>query len=385
MSINYLLITKGTREAFVDDEIGELETAGLLKPGIESYLAQFWPRKESLFFGRFDIQRAREEFEFLTNLIKSQGVEVFDIRNAYASTLSEPDLSITTERLIKKLIEKVPPQNQERVDETTLERLLHEEALAYGESRSAALTIALSHAPKIPLGNLYFARDPANVLSDTIFLGNMAYEIRKPEVNIMHKALEKLGYGNFFQVKSGAFEGGDAMMIQGKAYIGVGTRTTPEAAREIATYLKYFKRIRSYMVKIPSNGTWDDNMRIMHLDTFFMSLKKDTVIGCKNLLGQCTIYDIETGTSANFLEYLQDNFTVLDTPPEEQMKYAANMLVIKPGLVITPSDYNIGTNAVLEANGITTINANLRQLTEGYGATHCTGLSVKRGLLRRMA
>lgn len=224
------------------------------------------------------------------------------------------------------------------------------------------------------MGNIYFARDQSNVFLDTCILGNMASNTRKPEVDIIRKALESLGYNNFYQVQNGVFEGGDGMIINGAAYIGSGTRTTPEAVKEIADFL----RIPTFMVEIYVNGEWGPDMETMHLDTFFMPLTPSKVIGCKYLLNKCMIRDLKSGKRMNFLDYLEDNFEVLDIPHEEQKTYAANMLVIAPGKVVIPSDYNRETAKRLIDNGIETVNARLTELTQGFGATHCMVLQLEK-------
>ena len=47
------------------------------------------------------------------------------------------------------------------------------------------------------MGNVYFAKDQAGVFLDTCILGNMTYPIRKPEVQVIHKALKALDYGKY--------------------------------------------------------------------------------------------------------------------------------------------------------------------------------------------
>jgi len=353
---------------FVQEEVGELKTVGLFgPPGIESYLAQFWPDKESLFFGSFNVEKAQQEFKGLVEILESLQVEVLDLKKVYASTLSEPELS--AENLLKKLSEKVPDS-----DPKILEKMLETDISSYGEKNAVALNIALSYNPQIPMGNIYFARDQSNVFMGTCILGNMAFTIRKPEVEIIYKALNNLGYSKFLTLNKGIFEGGDGMILGGKAYIGSGMRTTPQAIEEIADYLK----IPTFMVGIQMNGDWKQDMEMMHLDTFFMPLTYSKVIGCKTLLERCTIHNLQNREKMNFLKYLEGNFDVLDIPHEEQKNYAANMLVVSPGKVIIPSTYNIQTSETLKERGIITINAGLQELTQGIGATHCMVLQLEK-------
>lgn len=178
-------------EMFVEDEIGTLKSVGLFgPPGIESYVAQFWPQEQSLFFGNFDVVKARDEFEGLVKLLKSLEVDVVDLKAGFCLGLSEPE--IPPEVLLRKLSEKI-----EAADMKILEILLQRDALAFGEAKAVALNLALSYVPEIPMGNLYFARDQSNVLLGKCVIGKMKYQIRQPEVGVIHRALKNLRLHQF--------------------------------------------------------------------------------------------------------------------------------------------------------------------------------------------
>lgn len=119
----------------VTTEIGTLREAGMFgPPGVESYLAQFYAPKESLFFEQFDIAKARAEFSTYADILHLLDVEVKDLRSAYAMSCMGDGL--TMESLIRKLHEKQP-----KADLATIEQILHEEAGFYGrkgQSRSTA-------------------------------------------------------------------------------------------------------------------------------------------------------------------------------------------------------------------------------------------------------
>lgn len=162
------------------------------------------------------------------------------------------------------------------------------------------------------------------------------------------------------------------MIVNGAAYIGSGPRTTPEAVIAISNQLQ----IPTYLVEIPKTGNWNHDMEVMHLDTFYMQLTDSKVVGCKDVLSRCKISSLQTGASQNFLKYLEERYEVLDTPSEEQKNYAANILVVSPGKVVIPSDYNKRTNKILMQHGISLVNAGLKELTQGFGATHCMCLQL---------
>lgn len=358
----------GAKKFYVADEVAPLRAVGLFgPPGIESYLAQFWPEEESLFLRKFNVREAQSEFDGLAAILEGMGIEVVNLRAAFAQIQNGRPMS--AEKLVKALSEKVP-----EADKNTIEELMHRDALSYGERNAAALNTALSYKPAIPMGNIHFARDQSNVFLDTCIIGNMAYPVRKAETSVVHKALKSLGYGSFLHLKDGAFEGGDGMIINGKAYIGAGIRTTPDAVHKIREHLE----MPTFMVENPPSGSWREDMQRIHLDTYFMPLSESKVIGCMEILQSCTIHDLQSGAERNFLDYLGEHFEVLDIPRKEQKNFAANMLVVEPGTVIVPSDYNYHTNAVLEEHGVKTINTGLKQLTGGGGATHCMVLQLEK-------
>ncbi len=357
---------------FVTNEVGELKKAGLFgPPGIESYLTQFLAPEVSLFFESFDIIEGQSEFRGLAKLLKSLGIEVIDLKMAYAGTLPNPTLN--AEQFLEMVLRKVPQS-----DTSVLESLLHSDAQVYGEEKAVALNESLCLSAPLPMGNLFFARDQANVVFDTCLLSNMKFDIRKPEVAVIYNALKSLGYSKFLQISDGTFEGGDAMIIGNDVYVGNGMRTEFEGVQQIAGYFQQHGK-KVYRVKIPRTGSFNGDMEIMHLDTFFMPLTDKKAIGCSKVLEACTVIDLETGRELPFLDQLVTaGYAVLNIPKAEQKNYAANMLVIKPGVVIAPSDYNPVTTDILTKNGVTVYSAALSHLTKAVGATHCMTLQIEK-------
>lgn len=355
-------------EIFVEEEAGFLKTAAVFTPGLEAYLAQFLHQKKSLFESKFDVEKAQKEHRNMVDILRREGVKVIDFRRVYASML--PEQKIEAERLLRKLSQKFPDS-----DPRVIERLFERDVSSYGEGKAVSLNRELSASYPYPLGNIHFARDQSNVLFDTCILANMANGIRQPEVDIIQMILYHLGVLNMYKPKSGIFEGGDAMSINGRVCIGSGKRTTRGAVEEIATRLS----VPTYMVAIPDNGNWHKDMATMHLDTFFMPLADYLVIGCKEVLSECKLYDMQTGREiGNFLKYLQDNYEVLDIPKREQKNYASSMLVVAPKKVIVPSNANKATLEVLRSNGVTTINAVLKEITKDFGAVPCMVLQLEK-------
>mgnify|MGYP001267038080 CR=1 FL=1 len=355
---------------WVNNEVGTLKEAAMFgPPSIETYLTQFYPPEISLCFGHFDVIEAQKEFNGLVNLLGQLGVVVLDMKSAYVNTLNPPTHS--AEKLVLDLVDKVLefPDHTGEPNPGTLLHLLHLDSLLYGEEKAVALNKSLSLDPELPLGNIFFARDQANVMFDTCFLSNMKYPIRQPEVAVIKAALEELGYHKFVEISPGNFEGGDGMIIDGDIYVGSGMRTTHEGVIQIANH---FSDKTTYKIAIPDMGSWEKNMEVMHSDTFFMPVHHKKIFGCIPVLEQCSVINMQTGKEIPYLDHFVDKgYSINGIPTEEQKNYAANMLVTKPGVLIVPSDYNHKTNGKLHSDLITLYSAKLEHLTQAVGATHC--------------
>src|SRR3989338_3204984 len=122
----------------IPDETAPLKQAAVFgPPGIEAYLAQFLPPEESLFLQNFDVGKAQEEYLQFIQLMGSMGVEVVNLKRAYASLLETS--SLTSQHLIG-LIQQQHPMAETKM----LESLLHADALMVGEEKAVALNYSLS-------------------------------------------------------------------------------------------------------------------------------------------------------------------------------------------------------------------------------------------------
>ena len=367
--------SEGAKKFYVADEVAPLRVAGIFgPPGIEAYLAQGLPKKDSLYLGPFNVAEARKEFASLDSALSQQGVEVLNLRALFGMSLDEPD--ITAEELLRAIEERykhVFGRQGLTISKSVLESLLHEDAVIYGESAAVAINHHLSMAYNKPLGNIHFARDQSNVLFDNCFLGSMTYAIRQPEVMIVEKALNNTGYRGLMQVTNGVFEGGDAMIIGGCVYIGTGIRTTPEAARQIASHVwRSNPSVDIYMVSMPRQRRWEKNMEIMHLDTYTMPVDHNKLVGCIEVMKKATIENLKTGEREKFIEHFAGRgFEIYPISAEEQRMLAANMITIAPGKVLMSVDGNSEIYNTLKDKKIEIIYSPMKETKNGAGAGHC--------------
>ncbi|MDP1710310.1 MAG: arginine deiminase family protein, partial [bacterium] len=243
--------------------------------------------------------------------------------------------------------------------------------------------------------------DQSNALGDKIVMSNMRWGIRKPEVAIYRSIYEYLGFGeNLVDVTEGTFEGGDAMIVDGICYIGVGARTSMEAVEEVARKIgeglnyngisivavvneKHAKE--SAMYKSPT----DEHMSVMHLDTFWGPLATGLSLGLSSEIDKRKIFvlknnsrGVEKTEVCNFGDFLRlrNETELLAILPEEQESYASNFLNMGNGTIISPLEKNIRVKEMIEKNGVVKVESpNISQLVGGYGAVHCMTASIKRG------
>ena len=232
-----------------------------------------------------------------------------------------------------------------------------------------------------PLCNMYFSRDQFNVAGDKVILSKMKFPVRQPEVAVTKYILDKLGIPHTVEItEPGTFEGGDAIVWNKVVYIGKGMRTNSDAIEQILPHIP--KGYDAFVVE-PPNGSFREEMEIMHLDTYFMPIDSNAILLCPDVAEQCNVFVYnKTGLShhGNLLKTLEhQGYKILDIPKEEQKKASANLLVVKTGEVIVPLSSNGTTVSKLKEYGANIHYAEITQLTQGWGGVHCTVGQLYRG------
>lgn len=392
-------------EPSVNSELGLLKRVVLWgEPGCEAILGQLLPEEKSLFFKRYDVPEARREFARMAELISENGAEIVRMKDIFVATLEDygskrlpNSLSALTSQIIErgeKFYEKYGVGDPSVL--RLVERMLGEDAEQYGERGAIRLNWTLSLSKKVPMANIFYTRDQSNVLGGKIVMSRMARSIRKPEVGIYRKAYEALGYGRELVIlKSGVFEGGDAIIFDEVCFIGVGVRTSRKAVKEI------YKQIGGDLEKRGINQIAavvnpehvrlrreDPNkaMDVMHLDTFWTPIDEKTVLACTDEVGKRHVEVVERkggkvilrniGSFADFLR--TRGYRVLDVTKEEQINYATNLLNLGNNKIVVPLSENSRVIAEIEKNGTKVIAAEIKELVGGYGAVHCMTAALVR-------
>ena len=403
------------------------------RPSIEIEYAMLAP-KPFLFERVFSFRDAIREHESLEKILKDNGVNVLllenelikkaDSSNEFRKKLEEKVLSLVNFYGTKEEVQKAKEElilNIEKIDSKTLvDYLILEPSINLKndlQNNSEYPTVYSN----IPLANLYFMRDQQAVADNGLIVGNMKRQQRSKEPEITEFTFRHvLNYHNPFKVTgSGYFEGGDFMPAGEFALIGIGNRTNMDGALQAMSSGK----LEFDEVGVVENQIYDfmgnDYMVNMHLDTYF-NLPADGIAVTSKILakksklhlyGRVSKGEYEFSEAMTLEEYLKaKGFNIIDLNPAEQLSYASNFLTVKDSRIIAvntptvlrrlinekifdPKTLQIVQEEFRKAGeegifphrkvlidfGIEVIEAELSELTGGYGGAHCMTAALNRG------
>jgi len=412
-------------------EWSRLKRIMIHRPSVEIEYAMLAP-KPFLFERVFNVQKAREEHSRLEEILKENGITVHRLEHEIISKTenSEKFRKMIIEYLLKKIhfygkikdsseAEKNFRKNIEYLDSKTLFDLMVLEPSIILKSSVDHTFEYPSVYSNLPLANLYFMRDQQAVGDNGIIIGNMMMEQRKRETDITKFVIE-----NVFNVKDafeihrkGHFEGGDFMPAGNFSIIGIGSRTDEEGAYQAMISGK----IDMDEIFVVENPVYDfakgNKMVNMHLDTYFNIAGDGIAITSTYLAKKAkgTVYSkeskanyVKSGESTLF-DYLKSkDFNFIDLSIPEQLAYSSNFLTIADRRIITVNVkrvierllhentfnkqtesavvselHKIGNNIFpnrldVKKEGIDFINADLIELTGGYGGAHCMTATLER-------
>lgn len=377
------------------DPLREVVTWGPV--GVEAVLAQLYPPEVSLFYDFMDVIKAREEAIDYSALLSAKGVKVTQARDRLSELL--PVEKLDYEEVVSKLINRAK-QIQSRykripLDHSeTISKLVDQDIKRYGLNEALTMNKHLCLDSELPLGNVIFARDQMNVLLDTRFVSTMKKPIRQPEVKLYEMIYDKiLGVHSKIKIPSNeTFEGGDAYIHDGIVYVGVGPRTSRNAAIHIYQALEGQLNDLGYKFAIVEDinahtRPQEQQMDFMHLDTFANPIGPNEIALCLEGAMQREVRFISRNngqlkieeTGRNFVDYSYDHENhVAVVPKDEQGEFGCNFLAINSDTIIVPLSRNAVTIGNLMNRGKEVIVSNLDEITRGYGAAHCiTGQLIR--------
>jgi arginine deiminase len=407
----------------VESEVGQLRQAIVHRPGLE--LTRLTPHNcdELLFDDVLWADKAREEHDTFTQVLRDQGVTVHHFADLFAQTLAEPEAkAFVLDRICSA--NRVGPTltanlraMAEDVDVSTLADLLiggitksDLSPLRAGSLRWQTLT--LDDFILTPVPNTLFQRDNSAWVYSGVSINPMAKAARQREsihsraVYRYHPMFAGASFPTFYgdddaDHQPATLEGGDIHVLgRGAVLIGMGERSTPMGVEILARELfRHRAATQVIAVELPKSRAF------MHLDTVLTMIDTATFVRYADLnpaslrTWVITPADPEevSGDDAGGLhvEARDDLFATIAgalgvdevvvlaadedarAAEREQWDDANNFLAVAPGVVIG-YERNTVTNRMLENEGIKVLPISGSELGRARGGARCMTCPIQR-------
>lgn len=198
-----------------------------------------------------------------------------------------------------------------------------------------------------------FTRDIGFTVGETVYIAEMASEIRQGEENVLQKWLKQ----NKFKSESlgcNRVEGGDVLVDQDTIFVGVSSRTSEKAIEELQ------QKLPRYNV-IPIS--FDE--KYLHLDCVF------------NILSPTEALIYEDALDKKTVDMLSKRYTLIPVDAKEQFALGTNVLSIGRRRVFSQPQ-NVKVNSLLRANDFHVIEVDFSEIIKSGGAFRCCTLPLIR-------
>jgi len=198
-----------------------------------------------------------------------------------------------------------------------------------------------------------FTRDIGFTLGETIFVANMATDVRAGEENVLKQWLEDEVI-SYYNLVEDHIEGGDVIIDGDTIYVGLSSRTDQAAADHLLRLLTNFK-----VVAIPFKEKY------LHLDCVFNVVSPEVALIYPKALTQKDI------------ELFSSRYDLIEVSEEEQFQLGTNVLGIGNKRVLS-LPVNQHVNKQLRERGFEVIEVDITEIIKSGGSFRCCTLPIVR-------
>ncbi|MBU9722836.1 MULTISPECIES: dimethylarginine dimethylaminohydrolase family protein [Bacillaceae] len=198
-----------------------------------------------------------------------------------------------------------------------------------------------------------FTRDIGFTLGQTIFVADMANEVRQGEEEELKNWLknEKISY---FNLIGDMIEGGDVIIDRNKVFIGLSDRTNQHAIDHVQSLLPQFEVITVPFIE-----------KYLHLDCVFNIISPTEAL-----------YYPEAFTKEEH-DILANHYDLINVSKEEQFTLGTNVLSIGDKKIIS-LPVNTNVNEQLRSRGFEVIEVDITEIIKSGGSFRCCTMPIKR-------
>ncbi|MBS4194268.1 dimethylarginine dimethylaminohydrolase family protein [Lederbergia citri] len=199
-----------------------------------------------------------------------------------------------------------------------------------------------------------FTRDIGFTIGSTLFVAEMANDIRLGEEKVLKQILQEKEI-LFQDLTKGVIEGGDVIINKNTVYIGISSRTNGKAVEQMKKILPDHE-----IIPIPFDEKY------LHLDCVFNILSPNEALYFPEALDQNTI------------DFLKTRFQLIEVSEDEQFTLGTNVLSIGEKRVFSlPINKNV--NKKLKTLGYNVIEVDISEIIKSGGSFRCCTLPILRG------
>lgn len=199
-----------------------------------------------------------------------------------------------------------------------------------------------------------FTRDIGFTLGETIFVADMASDVRNGEENVLKQWLEDEEI-SYYNIIGHQIEGGDVIIDRDTIYIGLSNRTNAEAIGHLQNLLK-----KQFDI-IPI----DFKSKYLHLDCIFNIVSPELALIYPDAL------------KPEHIDLFKKRYEVIEVSEEEQFTLGTNVLSIGYKKIIS-LPVNKKVNEELRKRGFEIIEVDITEIIKSGGSFRCCTLPIHR-------